>query len=106
MQQSREILGSLWGAAGLPQEALNCIRLTGADPVLPSSFRVGTAAQSAIAAAGLAAAEIWHLRSGRRQQVAVDMCHAAVEFRSERYVLIEGKPPDDFHDRIIGLYRC
>ena len=35
------------------------VTLTGAEPALPSSFRVGAAAQTTIAAAGLAAAEIW-----------------------------------------------
>jgi crotonobetainyl-CoA:carnitine CoA-transferase CaiB-like acyl-CoA transferase len=74
--------------------------------VLPSSFRVGAAAQTVIAAAALAAGEIRHLRSGRRQPVAVDMRHAAVEFRSEHYVRVHGEPQSDLNDRIHGLYRC
>ena len=35
----------------LPDEALEHVVLTGADPVLPSSFAVGTAAQASMAAA-------------------------------------------------------
>ena len=78
--------------------------LTGADPVLPSSFKVGTAAQATIAAAGLAAAELWRLRTGREQTVAVDMRHAAIEFRSERYMRLDGRPPGPAWNKIAGVY--
>jgi crotonobetainyl-CoA:carnitine CoA-transferase CaiB-like acyl-CoA transferase len=86
--------------------ALDAVELTGRDPILPSSFAVGTAAQSSIAASALAAAAIGLLRGGPRQRVSVDMRHAAVEFRSERYLKVNGKPPGDPWDRIAGTYRC
>ena len=56
-----------------------------------------------MAAAALAAAEIWHLRGGARQQVSVDMLHAAQECRS--YFRINGVTLDP-HDPITGAYRC
>jgi crotonobetainyl-CoA:carnitine CoA-transferase CaiB-like acyl-CoA transferase len=31
---------------------------------------------------------------------------AAIEFRSERYLRVNGKVPDEYHDDIAGLYRC
>jgi crotonobetainyl-CoA:carnitine CoA-transferase CaiB-like acyl-CoA transferase len=99
-----QVLRDLWLAAGGEPEALANVALTGADPALPSSFRVGTAAQAVIAAAGLAAASIWRQRSGRSQGVAVDMRHAAIEFRSERYARVDGKPPGPAWDRIAGVY--
>ena len=40
-----------------------------------------------------AGAEIWRLRSGQTQDVSVDMRHAVVECRSERYMRVDGKPP-------------
>lgn len=101
-----DVLIELWREAKLDDEALDEVVLTGNEPVLPSSFAVGTAAQASIAAAALAAAELWRLRNGRRQRVSVEMRDAAIEFRSERYLRIEGKEPDDHHDRIMGLYRC
>ena len=52
-----QVLKGIWQQAGMPPEALDAVRLTGADPVLPSSFAVGTAAQATIAAAEHAAAE-------------------------------------------------
>ena len=57
-----------------------------------------------IAAAGLAAAEIWRRRTGRAQAVTVDMRHAAVEFRSERHMRIDGGPPGPTWDKIAGVY--
>ena len=104
MQTSQDALAKLWADAGGAAAALDGVRLTGDDPALPSSFRVGMVAQSSIAAAGLAAAEIWHRRTGERQTVTVDMRHAAAEFRSERYVRTAA-PPGEMWDKIAGLYR-
>ena len=101
-----DVLSGLWRSAGLDEAALRDIEFTGAEPVLPSSFAVGTAAQATIGATALAAAELWRRRSGRRQRVAVDMRAAAIEFRSERYLRVDSKVPDEYHDHIAGLYRC
>jgi crotonobetainyl-CoA:carnitine CoA-transferase CaiB-like acyl-CoA transferase len=101
-----QILSGLWTEARLPADALDDIRLSGSDPVLPSSFAVGAAAQVTIAASALAAATLWRLRGGRRQQVGVDMRHAALEFLSEHYVSIIGSQPEDPWDRIAGTYQC
>ena len=105
MQTPREILGSLWTSAGGEPAVLDAVTLTGEEPQLPSSFRVAAAAQASIAAAGLAAAQIWKLRSGQSQGVAVDMRHAVVECRSERYLRVDGKPPPPAWDAIAGVYR-
>ncbi len=105
MQTPREILSDLWSLAGGDAAAINAVTLTGEEPQLPSSFRVAVAAQVGIAAAGLAAARIWELRSGIGQQVAVDMRHAVVECRSERYLRLEGTPPPPAWDAIAGVYK-
>src|SRR6266852_4844899 len=91
---ARTVLAGLLRTAGL------------GEPALPSSFATGTAAQATVAASALAAAELWRLRTGKRQHVSVDMRHAAIEFRSERYLQIDGKPYEEYHDDIAGLYRC
>jgi crotonobetainyl-CoA:carnitine CoA-transferase CaiB-like acyl-CoA transferase len=105
MQTPREILAALWTSAGGEPAALDTVTLSGEEPQLPSSFRVAAAAQASIAAAGLAAAQIWQSRSGQSQGVAVDMRHAVVECRSERYLRVEGKPPPPAWDAIAGVYR-
>jgi len=66
------VLGEFWRRAGEDLAALDWAQLTGGDPVLPSDFKIAMVAAASIAAAGLAAAELWRLRSGRRQHVAVD----------------------------------
>jgi crotonobetainyl-CoA:carnitine CoA-transferase CaiB-like acyl-CoA transferase len=103
---AKDALAALWRAAGQDAAALAAIELTGAEPVLPSTFAVGTAAQATIAASALAAAELWHLRGGRRQRVSVDMRHAAIEFRSGLYLRVGGERAAEYHDRISGVYRC
>jgi hypothetical protein len=105
MQSPRDILTDLWTLAGGEPSALDAVTLTGAEPILPSSFRLGAAAQAPIAAAGLAAAEIWKLRSREQQGVAVDMVHAVAECRSERYLRVDGKPPPPAWDPTAGIYR-
>src|ERR1700682_4580507 len=105
MQSPREILADIWTSAGGDPAAPGAVTLTGEEPQLPSSFRVAAAAQASIAAAGLAAAQIWQLRSGQSQDVAVDMCHAVVECRSERYLRVDGNGSPMAWDAIAGLYK-
>jgi crotonobetainyl-CoA:carnitine CoA-transferase CaiB-like acyl-CoA transferase len=101
-----DILAEIWALAGLPPEPLGQVRLSGAEPALASSFRVGAVAQASIAAAGLAAAELWRRRGGEAQEVAVEMRHAAMEFLSEHLFTVDGGPPPGIFDKIWGLYPC
>jgi crotonobetainyl-CoA:carnitine CoA-transferase CaiB-like acyl-CoA transferase len=100
----RAILDGLWQAAGLAGEVP--ARLSGAEPALPSSFRIGAAAQASIAAATAAAAEIHRRRGGPAQQAEVEMRHAALEFGSERYLRIGDAAAPARWDDIAGTYRC
>src|SRR5205085_7038767 len=43
---ANDVLAALWRAAEQPAAAMDAIELTGAEPALPSSFAVGTAAPS------------------------------------------------------------
>lgn len=99
------IVADLWRLAGADANALENLRLSGSDPMLPSSFRIGAAAQAGIAAVGLAAAELRHRAGAPRQQVSVDMRHAAAEFRSEHYLTIDGEAPASYGDPLFGAYR-
>src|SRR5882757_9556534 len=105
MQSPKEILTDIWTSAGGAASALDALTRTGDEPQLPSSFRDAAAAQVSVAATGLAAAEIWKSRSGQSQGVAVDMRHAVVECRSERYLRVDGKPPPPAWDAIAGVYK-
>ncbi|MCJ0763919.1 CoA transferase [Variovorax sp. CYS-02] len=100
--EARAVLQGLWQAAQLPPDALGQVQLSGADPVLPSSFAVGAAAQATMAAAALAACELGHARGVARQQVSVDMRQAALECVG--WFSLDGRVPAKW-DPFSGLYR-
>ncbi len=103
---AREILAGIWQRTGLPNEALDHVELEREAPTLPSSFRVADAATTTVAAAALAAGELWHLRSGSRQTIAVNSRHAEAEFLSENRLRVDGEPPGEVWGPIASLYQC
>ncbi len=100
---ARQALSTLWRAAGLPIEAVQNAVLTGADPVARSSFAVGAAAQSSVAAAALAAIQLGLHRNGLRQSIKVDMREAALECFCR--FTVDGKAPE-LWDKLAGVYAC
>lgn len=100
---AHETLWQLWHAAALPPEALERIAFSGHDPVLPSSFAIGTVLQASLGAASLAAAEVGRLRGGAVQTVSLDATDAALE--SSVYFTLDGRKPEVW-DKLSGLYRC
>jgi len=97
------VLADLLNAAGLPASLLDLADLPGRDPVLPSSFAVGAAAQASIAASALAAVQLGQRRGASVQTVTVTIRHAALECCN--HFLLDGQPVD-ISDRLTGLYRC
>jgi crotonobetainyl-CoA:carnitine CoA-transferase CaiB-like acyl-CoA transferase len=93
----------LWTSLGLPETALARLALSGNEPVLPSSFAIGTAAQSSLGFAALAATEIGRRRNGLVQSVAVDMREAALECCG--WFTLDGRKPVIW-DPVAGLYPC
>lgn len=47
--------------------------VVGHDPILANRFPVSEAAAAALAAGGVAASDLWELKTGRRQKVRVDV---------------------------------
>ena len=103
MISSKASLADVWAYGGLSPQALAYADMPGVDPVLPSSFAVGAAAQVSIAAAALAACELGQVRGQQRQAVAVDMTHAALECVG--WFSINGQVLD-LWDSFSGLYAC
>lgn len=97
-------LTHLWRLAHGDPDALARATVTGQDPTLPSTFRVGTLAAATIAAAGLAAAECHRLRTGVAQTVDVSVRDALVAFRSERYLRVDDGPPPELRHPVTGFY--
>ncbi|MCG8707943.1 CoA transferase [Brenneria sp. 4F2] len=67
-------LMSIRAGAPLPDDE---VKITGADPFFATPFRIGETAAAALAARGIAANDLWQLRTGQRQQIAVDVRAAA-----------------------------
>ena len=80
----------------------------GADPILATPFR---AAEAAAASLGLSAAivgEVWRLRGGDKQSVAIDLNAAAASLLSFTFVKRNGTavPRPALDAPTVGLYRC
>lgn len=97
-------LGEILDAAGCARPAAGQVGFSGADPVLPVRYRLGTAGAASLAAAGLAASNLWQLRAGRGQRVEVDVRAAAISLRSATYLRINGKPPAGAWAPMSGFY--
>jgi len=83
--------------------------LVGHDPVLANRFPVSEAAATALAAGGVAASELWELKTGRRQQVRVDVRKAGVSLRATLVMrLNDGPPPPSWADGnpLVDFYQC
>src|SRR5438034_628447 len=80
---TNDALHTLLPIAGWPEERARAVELTGGtDPLLPTPFRIGETSAAALAAIGLAVADLWELRTGRRQEVAVETRQATARRKS------------------------
>src|SRR4051794_20839707 len=95
-------LAELLAAAELPTP--HALPITGADPVVPTHYRVGTAGAAALAAFGVAISRYGELRGLPAQRVTVDLRAAAFSLRSARYLRINGEPLPPVWDPLSGFY--
>lgn len=101
------IVEEIWTGLGLPLAALSSMKLQDDDgkPALPSSFKIGCLAQSTITLSVLAVALVHSvINNSSVPHVTVDRRHAAVEFKSERLYVLNGKPAPSPWGPIGGLY--
>jgi hypothetical protein len=79
----------------------------GQDPILPSPHYLGNGAAVARLLTGMAASELWRLRTGRNQAVTVDARHAAASLRSYLYAhpVDDAAPSPDAGARARGVLR-
>nr|MDQ2736626.1 CoA transferase [Pseudomonadota bacterium] len=75
------------------------ISIAGADPVVSSRFRIGGATSAALAAQGAAIAAIWRKRTGRGQDVFVELRRAAVPGLRTAYHLSQNGYPVEMFPR-------
>src|SRR5215831_10350916 len=105
LDMAHDALRTILPIAGWPEDRARAVEITGGtDPVLPTPFRIGAAGAAALAATGLAAADLWELRSGRRQEVAVDLRQAVASLRSGHYMQMNGAAVSTDRNKVMGVY--
>jgi crotonobetainyl-CoA:carnitine CoA-transferase CaiB-like acyl-CoA transferase len=98
-------LSTVLPIAGWSEERARAVEITGgADPILPTPFRIGEAGTATLAAVGLAVSDLWELRTGRRQQIAIDTRQATASLRSGNYMKLEGVPVSYARNAVMGAY--
>ena len=102
---AHDALRTILPVAGLDPERARTVEITGgADPVLPTPFRIGETAAAALAATGLAVSDLWRIRTGREQQVAVDLRQATASLRSGHYLKMEQAEVKHDRNPVMGMY--
>jgi crotonobetainyl-CoA:carnitine CoA-transferase CaiB-like acyl-CoA transferase len=102
---TNDVLHTLLPIAGWPVERAGMVEITGGtDPILPTPFRIGETSAAVLAAVGLAVADLWELRTGRRQEVAVDTRQATAALRSGHYMKMDGAPISTERHAVMGVY--
>ncbi|NDZ18090.1 CoA transferase [Variovorax sp. WS11] len=61
------------------------VAIVGHDPFYPTPYRVGETVAAVLAGVGVAASDIWELRTGRRQSTHIDVPKAAATLRTVDY---------------------
>jgi crotonobetainyl-CoA:carnitine CoA-transferase CaiB-like acyl-CoA transferase len=102
---SRDALGTILPIAGWGDERRREMKIAGgADPILPTPFRIGETSAAALAAVGLAVSDLWALRTGRRQDVEVDIRQATASLRSGHYMQMDGQEVSTERNTVMGVY--
>jgi crotonobetainyl-CoA:carnitine CoA-transferase CaiB-like acyl-CoA transferase len=102
---TNDALRTILPIAGWGEERARAVDITGgADPILPTPFRIGETGAAALAAVGLAVSDLWALRTGRGQEVAVDTRQATASLRSTHYMQLDGAPVSTERNAVMGVY--
>src|SRR5499427_2578613 len=102
---TNDALRTLLPIAGWPEERARAVEITGGtDPILPTPFRISETSAAALAAIGLAVSDLWTLRTGRRQEIAVDTRQATASLRSGHYMHMDGAPVSTERNAVMGTY--
>ncbi len=98
-------LRTIFPIAGWGEERARAVEITGGtDPIFPTSFRIAETSAAALAATGLAVSDLWQLRTGLRQKVAVDRRQATASLRSGHYMKLNGAPVSTERNAVMGVY--
>ena len=101
----QDALNTIFPIAGWPESRANELEITGGlDPFLPTPFRMAEASTATLAAVGLAMNDLWELRTGRRQKIAINTRQATASLRSGTYLKMEDTPVPNGRNVVMGTY--
>ena len=102
---TNDALRTLLPIAGWTEDRTREVEITGdSDPILPTPFLIGETSAAALSAVGLAVSDLWDLRTGRRQEIAVDTRQATASLRSGNYMQLDGTPVSSDRNPVMGVY--
>jgi crotonobetainyl-CoA:carnitine CoA-transferase CaiB-like acyl-CoA transferase len=100
-----DALRTILPIGGWSEDRTGDIEITGgADPVLPTPFKITETSTAALAAVGLAVSDLWELRTGRHQQIGIDTRQATASLRSGTYLKIDGEAVPFGSGAVAGVY--
>ena len=100
-----QTLATILSTVGLDKARAAEPQITGGlDPILPTPFRIGDTAAASLAAVGLAVSDLWELRTGQRQGIAIDLRQATASLRSGKYLAMDGSPVAAERTPVMGVY--
>jgi len=102
---SKDALRSILSTIGWPAERANEVEIAGgADPVLRTPFRITETGTATLAAVGLAVSDLWKLRTGHNQAIAIDTRRGTASLRSGHYLKLNGETVSNEPNTIMGFY--
>ena len=105
MAADKTIFESLFAIPGWDESRAREVEFSGGvDPILPTPFRIGETAAASLAAVGLAVSDLWELRTGRRQEIAVNARRATASLRSGQYLKLDGERVARERPSVMGVY--
>ena len=102
---SKNAFSTLSAIAGWPDDYQQQVQISGGtDPVLPTPFKITATSTAALSAVGLAINDLWEIRTGKRQDIAINSRQATASLRSGKYMDMDTAPVSTERNPVMGVY--
>jgi hypothetical protein len=102
MTAFEEVMAVREAFAGLKPPPPGAVSIEGVDPVFSTRFRIGETCAAVLGGVGVAVCDLWRLKTGRAQKVAIDVRQAAAGLRSSAYLQRPG--PDGRFKAVVNKH--
>jgi crotonobetainyl-CoA:carnitine CoA-transferase CaiB-like acyl-CoA transferase len=97
-------LEAILALAGRSLTEADRYNIIGRDPVLPTRYKMGTAASCVLTACGIALNDLYELQGGTRQPIKLEMIAAAAAMRAHTYNKVYDQPKAKLWGTLSGFY--